>query len=138
MGVKKSVHPSENHLGKKIMTTAKLFSLVIVSLLIGEIENLMVADPESSMVKPVVQPLVHSLVQAMVQPINQLMVQPMFQYPHLVVIPSHGNNNRFAEVLGIMNYKGPNSNRIHHARSAEADPQSRCCARCRYGCCGST
>ena len=88
--VKKSVHPSENHPGKKMMTTAKLFSLVIVSLLIGEIENLMVADPESPMVKPVVQPLV----QAMVQPINQLMVQPMFQYPHLVVIPSHGNNNR--------------------------------------------
>ena len=67
------------------MTTAKLFSLVIVSLLIGEIENLMVVDPESPMVKPMVHPMV---------PIDQLMVQPMFQYPHLVVIPSHGNNNR--------------------------------------------
>ena len=79
-----------------MMTTAKLFSLVIVFLLIGEneTENLMVADPESPMDKPVVHPMVHSLVQAMVQPIDQLMVQPMFQYPHLVVIPSHGNNNR--------------------------------------------
>ena len=70
-----------------MMTTAKLFSLVIVSLLIGEIENLMVSDPESPMVKPVVHP--------MVQPLVQAMVQPMFQYPHLVVIPSHGNNNRW-------------------------------------------
>ena len=79
-----------------MMTTAKLFSLVIVSLLIGEneIENLMVADLESPMVKPMVHPMVQRLVQAMVQPIDQLMVQPMFQYPHLVVIPSHGNNNR--------------------------------------------
>ena len=93
--VKESVHPSENHLGKKMMTTAKLFSLVIVSLLIGEIENLMVADLESPMVHPMVQPLVHSLGQEMVQPIDQLMVQPMFQYPHLAVIPSHGNNNRY-------------------------------------------
>merc|ERR1711863_224038 len=118
------------------MTTAKLFSLVIVSLLIGEIENLTVADPESPMDKPVVHPMVQPLVQAMVQPIDQLMVQPMFQYPHLVVIPSHGNNNRFAEVLGIMNHKGSNSNRMHYARSAEAHPQSRCCMKCRYGCCG--
>ena len=78
-----------------MMTTAKLFSLVIVSLLIGEIENLMVVDPESPMVKPMVHPMVQPLVQAMVQPIDQLMVQPMFQYPHLAVIPSHGNNNRY-------------------------------------------
>ena len=61
-----------------MMTTAKLFSLVIISLLIGEIENQMVADLESPMFKPMIQP----------------MVQWMFQHPYLVAIPSHGNNNR--------------------------------------------
>ena len=70
-------------------TATKIFSFIIISFLIGEIENQMVAQLE--LVQPVVQPMVHPMVQPMVQP-----------YPYLVTIPSYGQVNNYR--YGIIRY----------------------------------